>query len=300
MTTTQFGEHITIDGYNGDRKLLNSRKAVLNLLLTLPDKLGMNILKKPSIVSAPDNGLKDSGGWTGFVIIAESHISIHTFPKRGFVSADIYTCKSGMDTKTIINYFTETFKLSDIETHFIKRGTRYPVEDIKQSNLEKITELNKANVQCGKSPLSYGFTHFAKKTFHKGDVVVKGIGEIVPSQTSHFSIQIATDKHFIPTKWTGKYWNHSCNPNCYVKTREDGFPDLIALENIEKGEEITYAYYMTEYEWCKEAEERTIKCKCKNENCCGRILSFSELSKEEKIHLIHKGTLSNYLKAITI
>jgi len=127
---TQFGEHLTIDGYNGDRKLLDSKKTVLAILKDLPAKLGMNILKKPQVVSAPDNGLNDPGGWTGFVIIAESHISIHTFPKRGFVSADIYTCKNGMDTQNIIDYFTDAFKLSDIETNLIKRGTRYPVENI--------------------------------------------------------------------------------------------------------------------------------------------------------------------------
>lgn len=128
--TTQFGEHITIDGYNGDYKLLDSRETVLSTLSNLPTKLGMTILQQPIVISAPDNGLKDPGGWTGFVIIAESHISIHTFPRRGFVSADIYTCRNGMDTQTIIDYFTDTFKLSDIETNFIKRGTRYPIKNI--------------------------------------------------------------------------------------------------------------------------------------------------------------------------
>lgn len=126
----QFGEHLTIDGYNGDENLLNSKETVFSILLELPKKLGMKILTEPLVVSAPDNGLKDPGGWTGFVIIAESHISIHTFPKRGFVSADIYTCKNGIDTQTIIDYFTNAFKLGDIETNFIKRGTRYPLENL--------------------------------------------------------------------------------------------------------------------------------------------------------------------------
>ncbi len=87
----------------------------------------MNILSNPRVVLAPDNDLNDPGGWSGFVIIAESHISIHTFPKRCFVSADIYTCKKGMDIQIIIDYFTNAFKLSDVETNLIKRGTRYPL-----------------------------------------------------------------------------------------------------------------------------------------------------------------------------
>lgn len=126
----QFGEHITIDGYGGDSALLNNEQLVLSVLSDLPAKLHMSTLSEPMVLSAPDNGLNDPGGWSGFVIIAESHISIHTFPKRRFVSADVYTCKSGMDLKLITDYFTETFKLTDIETNFIKRGTRYPVDNL--------------------------------------------------------------------------------------------------------------------------------------------------------------------------
>ncbi len=126
----QFGEHITIDGYGGDSELLNDEKLVLSVLSDLPKKLGMTTLSEPMVLSAPDNGINDPGGWSGFVVIAESHISIHTFPKRRFVSADVYTCKNGMDLKLITDYFTETFKLADIETNFIKRGTRYPVDNL--------------------------------------------------------------------------------------------------------------------------------------------------------------------------
>ena len=42
-------------------------------------------------------------------MIAESHISIHTFPLRGFVSADVYTCQNSLDTEQICQYFAEAF-----------------------------------------------------------------------------------------------------------------------------------------------------------------------------------------------
>lgn len=128
--TIQFGEHITIDGYGGNYELLNDREAVSSLLSDLTEKLGMKMLSKPMVVSAPGNWAKDPGGWSGVVIIAESHISVHTFPKRRFMSADVYSCRNGLDVQKIISYFTKTFKLSDVETHFIKRGTRYPAENI--------------------------------------------------------------------------------------------------------------------------------------------------------------------------
>ena len=125
-----FGEHVTIDGYDGDKKLLNNKKLVFSCLNDLPEELGMNKLSKPEIYWADGNDKKDPGGWSGFVVIEESHIAIHTFPGRGFVSADVYTCKNGMDVAFIENYFRQKFALGDIETNFIKRGTRYPKENI--------------------------------------------------------------------------------------------------------------------------------------------------------------------------
>ena len=125
-----FGEHITIDGYGGNKDQLDNKEIINNALIELPGLLGMKILIPPVIVSVADNGLKDPGGWTGFVIIAESHISIHTFPKRGFLSADVYTCKNGMDTGLIKTYFQNKFTLTELETNFIKRGIKYPPQNL--------------------------------------------------------------------------------------------------------------------------------------------------------------------------
>lgn len=125
-----FGEHITIDGYGGDLERLNSEEAILSCLTDLCNALRMRPLIKPIVVSAPDNHIKDPGGWSGFVIIAESHISIHTFPKRRFVSADVYTCQNGIDVDFVVDYFKKKFKLEDVEKHFLKRGTRYPAKNI--------------------------------------------------------------------------------------------------------------------------------------------------------------------------
>lgn len=120
-----FGEHVTIDGYGGNFEKLNNKELVLECLNDLPEKLDMLKLSTPEIYFAAGNDKKDEGGWSGFVVIAESHISIHTFPARGFVSADVYTCKNGMDIEFILNYFKQKFDLQDIEHNFIKRGLRY-------------------------------------------------------------------------------------------------------------------------------------------------------------------------------
>ena len=119
-----------IDGYGGLFEFLNDKERVLTILRKLPEKLGMKILQEPQIVYFPGNDAKDPGGWTGVTLIAESHISIHTFAKRGFLTADIYSCKNGMNTELIIEYFKKTFALKEVEINFLKRGLHYPEKDI--------------------------------------------------------------------------------------------------------------------------------------------------------------------------
>jgi len=74
--------------------------------------------------------MKDSGGYSGFVMIVESHISIHTFPKKKFVSIDAYTCRDEMDKDTAVKYFKEMFDLEDTEVRFFKRGLKFPRQDL--------------------------------------------------------------------------------------------------------------------------------------------------------------------------
>ena len=128
--TCNFGEHFTLDGYGGSFKRLDDKKLVLRCLEELPKKIGMNILGAPVVYKADDNGIKDAGGWSGFVVVAESHVSIHTFPHRQFVSIDVYTCKNGLDTQAVKTYFKKIFALKELETNFIKRGLKYPEHNI--------------------------------------------------------------------------------------------------------------------------------------------------------------------------
>lgn len=125
-----FGEHLTIDGYGGSLELLSDESLVLKTLQELPKILSMHPLSAAQVFKAEGNDKKDPGGWSGYVIIMESHISLHTFPKRGFLSADVYTCQNGLDTETIIEYFKKSFMLKEAETNFLRRGISYPESNI--------------------------------------------------------------------------------------------------------------------------------------------------------------------------
>jgi len=125
-----FGVHLTLDGYGGSLQLLADREHVQTCLSELPERLGMHKIIEPSVMELGQLSPKDPGGVSGFVMIAESHISIHTFPLRGFVSADVYTCQNSLDIERISQYFADAFGLQDLEINVVKRGTRYPQHNI--------------------------------------------------------------------------------------------------------------------------------------------------------------------------
>ncbi len=130
ISTINFGLHLTIDGYGGSFERLNNKKIIWQALFDLPEKIGMKKLSMPQVFFAPPLNKKDSGGYSGYVIINESHISCHTFPYRFFVSIDVYTCSNEMDKDFIISFFKKTFQLKEVEINFIKRGTRFPSQDL--------------------------------------------------------------------------------------------------------------------------------------------------------------------------
>lgn len=117
-----------LEAYDCDHKALDDEKLVRKILSDLPIKIGMHKLAEPVVIKAAANNKRDPGGWTGFVLIQESHISLHTFVKRGFVTADVYSCKE-FDAQKAIKYFMKSFKTKDIQYAIVQRGTKYPNED---------------------------------------------------------------------------------------------------------------------------------------------------------------------------
>jgi S-adenosylmethionine decarboxylase len=120
-----FGTHLTLDGYGADPVVLSDMDQIFAALHDLPEILGMHKLTTPYVVRAYSNDKRDAGGYSGFVMIAESHISIHTFPGRSFVSIDVYTCQGDLDVKTATSYFQKIFGVRTWEQHVIKRGRQY-------------------------------------------------------------------------------------------------------------------------------------------------------------------------------
>ncbi len=127
--TNHFGLHLMFDAYRCPIEVLSSMELVYGALNQLSRDLGMIQLSPPIVIKAPGNNKKDPGGYSGFVVIAESHISIHTFDKRGFVSVDIYSCKD-FDVDKAVSDLVKLFKPKKTEVHIVVRGKGYPKENI--------------------------------------------------------------------------------------------------------------------------------------------------------------------------
>jgi len=115
--------HLIIDGYGGDVNKMWDQELVRNFLIDYPSTLGMTRITEPKVLEYHGPREKDAGV-SGFVIIAESHISIHTFPLRNYVNIDIFSCKS-FDNYLALDDARHLFSLSEVKTWLLDRGLEW-------------------------------------------------------------------------------------------------------------------------------------------------------------------------------
>lgn len=115
--------HLIIDGYGADPGLLQDEAAIYHLLDTYPKQIGMTKVSAPHVFRY-EGPKPEDWGISGFVIIAESHIAIHTFVERGLVNIDVFSCKS-FDAQPVIEFFRERFRLARANTLILGRGLEY-------------------------------------------------------------------------------------------------------------------------------------------------------------------------------
>ena len=116
--------HVAIDGFGGDRQKLSDENLVRALLDRYPEEIGMTKIAPPHVQRYVGKKPED-WGLSGFVLIAESHISIHTFPQHGYVWVDIFSCK-GFDARRPIDDIQEQFLLTEVRTQVLSRGLEFP------------------------------------------------------------------------------------------------------------------------------------------------------------------------------
>ena len=115
--------HLLMDGFGGDVENMKDEEFVYHFLDVFPSEIGMNKISTPHVTTY--RGPKDEDwGISGFVLIAESHISVHTFPERAYVNIDVFSCK-GFDHEQALARIRETFSLDQVKHWLIGRGLDY-------------------------------------------------------------------------------------------------------------------------------------------------------------------------------
>ena len=64
----------------------------------------------------------DPQGISAMAIIAESHISVHTWPEYRYAAVDVYTCGDDARPEEALEVFRRSFSPERMEVHEIKRG----------------------------------------------------------------------------------------------------------------------------------------------------------------------------------
>lgn len=142
------GKHLMVDAITKKPNILANASLGSSVLESIVERIDMTMILPPVTVKFPHNiceqqrileslikeGLADSQtaeeietnlrlrkaesyGYSSFVMIAESHISLHTFPELGYFSFDCYSCKN----------FDEIVVLETIREHI---ETKYEVSQL--------------------------------------------------------------------------------------------------------------------------------------------------------------------------
>ena len=115
--------HLVVDGYGADPEKLQDEDLVYRFLDEYPDAIGMTKMIPPQVYTYRGRTPED-WGLSGFVLIAESHISVHTFPDRRYVNIDVFSCKEFDPTSSLRNV-EETFSLPQVRVWTLERGVEH-------------------------------------------------------------------------------------------------------------------------------------------------------------------------------
>ncbi len=115
---------------------------------------------------------------------------------------------------------------------------------------------------------------FVSRKIKKGEVVAEYDGPIYEWEYPHWNHDLYHHTiQFAPRRWrdclgVARLINHSCEPNCGIKK----LFQVVAMRDIEVGEEITWDYEMTE-----DHPRWRMKCQCGTVSCRGKIGAYRNM-----------------------
>jgi S-adenosylmethionine decarboxylase len=85
--------HVTWECYELNEEKLRDKKFVFDFLNYFPGALGLAVIGEPVVHKFKMSDKKPGDGVTGIVILAESHLAVHTWPETRYAVIDLFSCK---------------------------------------------------------------------------------------------------------------------------------------------------------------------------------------------------------------
>ena len=110
------GQHCLVEAYGCPATMLNDESLLLRTLKGAADRGGFTLLSHVSRKFQPQ-------GVTAIGLMAESHLSIHTWPERGIAAIDAFTCGTEADPAAACQHIVECLQAERHDIQVIARGS---------------------------------------------------------------------------------------------------------------------------------------------------------------------------------
>jgi len=116
------GAHLLVELRDCNTEVLNSLEKVRSIMVSAAEAASATIVDVSFHEFNPF-------GISGMVIIAESHLSIHTWPEYGYAAVDIFTCGDIIKPTDAAGYLIEHFESKNPSVVEMKRGILSPMDN---------------------------------------------------------------------------------------------------------------------------------------------------------------------------
>jgi len=109
------GKHLLLELKDCDKEVLNDLDFLRGALLTAASKCGATVLGESFHQFSPQ-------GVSGVVVIAESHLFIHTWPEYAYAAVDIFTCGNSVQPEKAAELLIEKLGANNHSIIEVQRG----------------------------------------------------------------------------------------------------------------------------------------------------------------------------------
>lgn len=125
------GRHVLIEYYGCSKEIIEDNGLIEQFMKEAADYSGATIVESVFHHFNPY-------GVSGAVIIAESHLTIHTWPEYGFASVDVYTCGDSVSPWKATDYLSEKLKAKKTESFEVPRGMVDKIRQFAEQEIDKV------------------------------------------------------------------------------------------------------------------------------------------------------------------